>query len=65
MNGYEAASRIRHEQSLMLSSIPMIAMSSDISDGNLNKMKKAGFDFHIEKPVNLKKLLRILGEIRA
>lgn len=65
MNGYEAASRIRHEQSLMLSSIPMIAMSSDISDGNLNKMKKAGFDFHVEKPVNLKKLLRVLGEIRA
>jgi PAS domain S-box-containing protein len=49
MNGFEATEYIRET---MHSSIPIIALTADVTTVDLNKCKSAGMDDYISKPVN-------------
>lgn len=60
MNGYEVAGQIRMDD--QLKDIYLIALSGYAQEGDLEKSKKAGFNCHLAKPVDLAKLEEILNQ---
>lgn len=64
MNGFEATEYIRNE---MKSSIPIIALTADVTTVDLKKCKSVGMDDYISKPVNetilYSKIVKILEKV--
>lgn len=64
MNGFEATDCIRNE---MKSSIPIIALTADVTTVDLKKCKSVGMDDYISKPVNetilYSKIVKILEKV--
>ncbi|XP_078149170.1 signal transduction histidine kinase [Carex rostrata] len=56
MNGYEAARQIREEESRYGIHVPIIAVSADASDEDVQKAIAAGMDRHLLKPLNESKV---------
>jgi two-component system cell cycle response regulator DivK len=59
MDGYELIGQIRNEPSLQ--HLPVIAVTAQAMNGDEEKCLEAGADGYISKPVDLDKLLRVIG----
>ena len=57
MNGWEATKYIRSKMKAPKSTIPIIALTADVTKKNADKCKEAGMDAYISKPINEKDLL--------
>lgn len=64
MNGKDATRKIRKEPRQYLSTIPIVAMTADAFAEDVKACKEAGMDGHIAKPVNIKKVLIQLRNIK-
>ena len=60
MDGYTAISIIRNEMKIH---IPVLAMTAYVSEEEVNKVKEAGFNAHIAKPIVPAVLYQSLSEI--
>ena len=63
MNGYEAARLIRQMEDPKISQIPILAMTANAFEEDKQEALRAGMNGHIAKPINIKKLLELLGEL--
>ena len=63
MNGYEAAKRIRSMDREDAKVIPIIAMTANAFTEDRLKAKDAGMDEHIAKPVDAKRLAKVIYEL--
>ena len=63
MNGYEATKRIRSMDREDAKVIPIIAMTANAFAEDRLKAKDAGMDEHIAKPVDVKRLVKVIYEL--
>ena len=63
MNGYEATRLIRQMEDPKISQIPILAMTANAFEEDKQEALRAGMNGHIAKPINIKKLLELLGEL--
>jgi CheY-like chemotaxis protein/two-component sensor histidine kinase len=63
MNGYEVAERMRGEPEL--AAARLIALTGFGHDEARRRVREAGIDHHLVKPVDLDHLLRLLGEVAS
>ena len=63
MNGYEATRQIRAMEGHWAAGIPIIAMTANAFDEDRKAALKAGMNGHIAKPIDIPKLMKLLGEI--
>jgi len=61
MDGYEATRKIRSMPRADGALIPIIAMTANAYTDDVRKAKEAGMNMHIPKPVDAKKLFRIMA----
>lgn len=60
MDGLEAAKKIRELPGWDKNDIPIIAMTADAFEEDIQRCKDAGMDSHIAKPVNIEKMFAII-----
>ena len=60
MNGYEVLEKIRNSQELK--NTPVIAISGDVSSDDVNAAIEAGFINYVTKPINMKKLIKVISD---
>lgn len=60
MNGYEATKAIRKQ--LKLESLPIIALSANVMEGDRQKSLDSGMNAHLGKPIDIELLLRVIWE---
>ena len=60
MDGYETARAIRRLEQAAISSIPIIALSSDAMEEDRRKSLKAGMDEHMSKPFDIDALQELI-----
>ncbi|KAF2304773.1 hypothetical protein GH714_037920 [Hevea brasiliensis] len=63
MNGYEATRQIREEERSFDIHIPIIALTAHASGDEEEKMRKAGMDHHMRKPLERELLLEAIRHI--
>lgn len=63
MDGYEATRRIRALENKELANIPIIAMTANAFEEDKKAALDAGMNGHIAKPIDVPKLMELLGEI--
>jgi signal transduction histidine kinase/ActR/RegA family two-component response regulator len=64
MDGYEAATAIRAgEAGVGNISIPIIALTADITEGTEQRVKQIGMDKYMSKPVNQDALLKVVHQL--
>jgi CheY-like chemotaxis protein len=56
MDGYEAARQIRKEESRYGIHVPIIALSADVSDDDVQRALAVGVDHHLLKPLDESKV---------
>ena len=61
MNGYEATRRIRGMPRPDAASIPILAMSANAFQDDIQKSRAAGMDEHLPKPLSTENLLAAIG----
>lgn len=64
MNGYEAAKAIRRGNHPLALTIPIVAMTANAFSEDVQKSLSAGMNAHISKPMDMKKLLRVVQKER-
>ena len=57
IDGYEVARRIRTSQEADLHSVPLIAITANVLEGDAEKSLAAGCDAYLPKPVNIRELI--------
>jgi two-component system sensor histidine kinase/response regulator len=62
MNGYEAAEKIRSMRDIGKASIPIIAMTADAFQEDVERCRKAGMNGHIAKPINIDTVLKAVDQ---
>ena len=62
MDGWEATRAIRALDSPALAGIPIVALSANVFDSDIQKSLDAGMDAHLGKPVDVPLLLRTIEE---
>ena len=62
LDGYAATRQIRKSKDPAVRSVPIIAMTADAFDEDIEKAREAGMNAFISKPVELETLHRVLGE---
>lgn len=65
MSGYEAARVIRAMDRPDAKDIPIIALSANAFEEDITMAKDAGMNEHLAKPVDIKKLLRIISRLKC
>jgi len=65
MDGYEAAKKIRAMQDIGKASVPIIAMTADAFQEDVEKCRSAGMNGHIAKPVNINMVLKAVDQYRS
>ncbi len=60
MDGLQAASSIRHLSKSTAKTIPIIAMTANAFEEDMNKSKAAGMNVHLAKPIEPKQLYQTL-----
>lgn len=55
--GYDLLSQLRHSSNIKNKTLPVIALTAHSHDQEMNRIKKAGFDFYLSKPINLEKMI--------
>ena len=63
MNGYDAARLIRQMADPRVAQIPILAMTANAFEEDKQEALRAGMNGHVAKPINIKKLLELLGEL--
>ena len=63
MDGYEATKRIRAMDRPECAHIPIVAMTANAFDEDRKEALEAGMNGHIAKPIDIPKLMELLGEI--
>lgn len=63
MNGHEATRAIRALDNPLLASIPIIALSADYFDEDVQAALECGMDAHLAKPLDIQALLGVLSTI--
>ena len=63
MNGYEAARTIRSLDREDARKIPIIAMTANAFTEDKLRAKEAGMNEHIAKPVDVKRLIKVIHEM--
>lgn len=63
MNGYDATKAIRALSNKKLSSIPIIAMTANAFQEDIENAKKAGMNAHIAKPLDVSKMFATIEEV--
>ena len=63
LNGYEATALIRSIENKALASIPIIAVSANAFDEDIQRAKLEGMDAYVVKPINITKLFDDLDGI--
>lgn len=64
MNGYEAARRIRSSKHPDAGTIPMIAMTANAFEEDVQNALEAGMNAHTAKPVDMEKVKEIVMHLR-
>ncbi len=64
MNGYTAAREIRSMEREDLRNLPIIAMTADAYTEDVLRCAECSMNSHVAKPVDMQRLLDVLGEIR-
>ena len=62
MNGYEATRRIRALDNVLLSSIPIVAMTANAFIEDKKAAFKSGMNGHLAKPVDSMKLIQVMKD---
>ncbi|MDR3279468.1 MAG: transporter substrate-binding domain-containing protein [Synergistaceae bacterium] len=62
MNGYEAARAIREMDRPDAKSVPIIAMTANVYREDVERVREAGMNAHLAKPVNIGDTMRTLAE---
>lgn len=62
MNGYEAAQAIRNSRKGDARTIPILAMSANAFEEDVDASFRAGMNGHIAKPVNMQNMIRTLAQ---
>lgn len=62
MDGYEATDKIRCCKKADAADIPILAMSANAFKEDIQKSLEAGMNGHISKPVDMKKMVEVLGK---
>ena len=60
MDGLAAANNIRHLSNPDAANIPIIAMTANAFDDDIEKSKAAGMDAHLSKPIDPERLYQTL-----
>lgn len=60
MNGYEAAKAIRESKKTDAKVIPILAMSANAFDEDVERSVQSGMNGHIAKPINMETLIQVL-----
>ena len=63
MNGYEATKKIRALENSELANIPIIAMTANAFNEDIQAAKNAGMNSHIAKPIDIPKMIETLTEV--
>ena len=63
MDGLEAAKTIREIKGEDAKRIPIIALTANTFEEDIQLSVQAGMNAHLTKPVETEKLLRVLGEL--
>ena len=64
MSGYEATRVIRDMEREDARTVPIIALSANAFEEDVAMAKDAGMNAHLAKPVNMKKLFRLMSRLR-
>ena len=64
MNGYEATQTIRSSTHPMATTIPIIAQTANAFQDDIKKVKEAGMNAHISKPIDEENLLKVLVQYK-
>ena len=64
MNGYEATKTIRSSTHPLATTIPIIAQTANAFQDDIKKVKEAGMNAHISKPIEEENLLKILAQFK-
>ncbi|MGI5906822.1 MAG: hybrid sensor histidine kinase/response regulator, partial [Candidatus Pararuminococcus gallinarum] len=65
MNGYEATRQIRKLNRADLQAIPILAMTANAFDEDIQQTKEAGMDGHLSKPIDIDALIREVRKVAA
>ena len=65
LNGYEATELIRQLPDEYLSKIPIIAVTANAFNEDIQNARKAGMNAYIVKPISIPKLFKVLDDIFA
>ena len=63
MDGYTAARRIRALDRSDAASVPIIAMSADAYESDVERSLEAGMNAHVSKPIALPDLFRVIYQV--
>jgi diguanylate cyclase (GGDEF)-like protein len=63
LNGYQATQKIRSMDDPKLAKIPIIAMTANAFEEDKKKVKEAGMNEYIAKPVDIATLMEMLGKV--
>ena len=64
MNGIEATKAIRRLDNPWAASIPIIAMTADAFSENVAECLAAGMNGHIAKPIDMKRVMKEIKQIK-
>jgi len=65
IDGFEAAKKIRETEKALSQTTPIIALSSHIKEGHDVKIKEAGIDSYITKPISYNSIVLALQQLEA
>ena len=63
MNGYEAAKQIRAMQNQEAASIPIVAMTANAFEEDVEKSYESGMNGHLTKPVSVENLMGMINKV--
>ena len=63
MNGYDATRAIRALDNPVLANIPIVAMTANAFEEDRRAALACGMNEHIAKPINVPRLVEVVGEL--
>ena len=65
MDGYEATRALRSAEDPYLKNMPIVALTANAFEEDRQRALASGMDEHIPKPIDIRKLRRILVQVLA
>lgn len=63
MNGIDAAKEIRKMNKADAKTIPIVALSANAYEENVEESKRAGMNAHIAKPFKIEELVKVISQL--